>query len=109
MPDDEGHPDRDEMVLRDVLGALADPLRYTVVQRLLAEPPGTERACSSFGFDVAKSTLSHHFRVLREAGVVRQVDRGNSRKAQLRREDLEDRFPGLLDLVRADALPGGPA
>jgi DNA-binding transcriptional ArsR family regulator len=100
MPDTDGHPSREEMNLRSVLNALSDPLRYQVITAFLWEPEGTERNCSSFDFKVAKSTLSHHFRIMREAGLIRQVDRGNSRKAHLRHEDLEARFPGLLDLLR---------
>ncbi|WP_028478288.1 helix-turn-helix transcriptional regulator [Nocardia sp. CNY236] len=103
MPDEQGHPALDEMELRTVLGALADPLRYGIVAALLREPAGVARTCASFGLPVSKSTTTHHFRVLRESGLVRQVDRGNSRAAMLRRDDLEQRFPGLLDLVRANS------
>ncbi|ASU82946.1 ArsR family transcriptional regulator [Nocardiopsis gilva YIM 90087] len=99
MPDAEGHPVRTEIHLMTVLSALADPVRYRVVTELLREPVGTERHCSSFGLSVSKSTRAHHFRILREAGLIRQVDRGNSRKAQLRWDDIESRFPGLLALI----------
>jgi DNA-binding transcriptional ArsR family regulator len=51
----------------------------------------------------AISTLTHHFRILRESGLIRQNDYGNSRKVRLRRAELESRFPGLLDLVHAQA------
>ncbi|GAB7188137.1 helix-turn-helix domain-containing protein [Kitasatospora sp. Ki12] len=102
MPDPEGHPSAEEMDLRTVLNALADPLRYGVVSALLQEAEGAARTCASFNLPVSKSTITHHFRVLREAGLVRQVDRGNSRAATLRREDLDKRFPGLLDLIRAN-------
>ncbi|MFH8404711.1 ArsR/SmtB family transcription factor [Streptomyces sp. NPDC018019] len=105
MPDAEGHPAPSEMTLRTVLAALADPLRYDVVRALAHEPGGAARTCASFGFPVSKSTLSHHFRVLRESGLIRQVDRGNSRAATLRRDEVEARFPGLLGLVRDN--PGG--
>ncbi len=108
MPDEEGHPTRSEMDLLTVLNALSDPLRYEVIQTFLTLPEGTERTCLSFGFPVSKSTLSHHFRILRESGLVQQVNRGNSRKAHLRREDLEARFPGLLELL-ADNPPAPPA
>ncbi|MER5946866.1 ArsR family transcriptional regulator [Streptomyces sp. NPDC001904] len=100
MPDSEGHPDVDEMDFRTVLQALADSLRYEVISTLVREPLGTERHCTSFGLPVSKSTRSHHFRILREAGLIRQVDRGNSRMAQLRTADLQARFPGLVDLIR---------
>jgi DNA-binding transcriptional ArsR family regulator len=103
LPDQDGHPSREEMQLGDVIAALADPLRRKVVAALAVEPEGTERHCTSFGLPVAKATLTHHFKVLREAGLIRQVDRGNSRMAQLRFADMEARFPGLLGLVRAEA------
>ncbi|MEV7170149.1 helix-turn-helix transcriptional regulator [Streptomyces sp. NPDC093224] len=101
MPDEDGHPSVEEMSLLTVLSALSDPLRYSVVSALVREPEGTARTCASFNLPVSKSTITHHFRILREAGLVRQVDRGNSRAATLRREDLDERFPGLLDLIRA--------
>ncbi|MVZ99938.1 helix-turn-helix domain-containing protein [Actinomadura sp. LD22] len=90
------HPDVDRMDLLDVLHALADPTRMTIVLTLHAQP---ERPCGTFPVDVAPSTLSHHFRVLREAGVIRQRDDGNRRWTTLRHEDLEHRFPGLLETV----------
>ncbi|WP_175407381.1 helix-turn-helix transcriptional regulator [Streptomyces sp. TRM64462] len=109
MPDAEGHPSLDEMHLRSVMNALSDPLRYEVVSVLAHASEGVERHCSSFGLPVSKSTRSHHFRVLREAGLIRQVDRGNSRMAQLRTADLDTRFPGLLDLIRKNPPEPRPA
>lgn len=58
----------------------------TIVQTLRADP---ERACGTFPVDVAASTLTHHFRVLREAGVIRQREEGNRRWTTLRGDDLE--------------------
>ncbi|WP_320777598.1 ArsR/SmtB family transcription factor [Streptomyces sp. CRN 30] len=103
MPDLEGHPSPEEMALGAVFAALADPNRRRVVRELCRAPEAVERTCASFGLDVTKSTLTHHFRVLREAGLVRQVDYGNSRKVSLRRAELEHRFPGLLALVARDS------
>jgi DNA-binding transcriptional ArsR family regulator len=60
--------------------------------------PG-ERPCGTFGLPVAKSTASHHFRVLREAGVINQRAAGRERLTELRSGDLEARFPGLLQSV----------
>lgn len=100
--DQEGHPKEDEIVLGTVLSALADPLRRRVIMELAQSPAGTERTCASFGLPVSKATLTHHFRVLREAGLIRQIDRGNSRAAALRREEIDKRLPGLLDLVVAE-------
>ncbi|AOF93032.1 bacterial regulatory, arsR family protein (plasmid) [Sinorhizobium sp. RAC02] len=106
--DKEGHPDEDEITLGAVLSALADPLRRRVVMELAQAPTGTDRTCVSFGLPVSKATLTHHFRVLREAGLIRQVDRGNSRAATLRRDEIDRRLPGLLDLVQAEG-DGEPA
>ena len=102
MADAEGHPALEEMELGTVLWALADPLRRRVVADLIRAPQCGERTCVSFNLPVSKASLTHHFRVLREAGLIRQVDRGNSRAATLRSEDLERRFPGLLALIAAD-------
>ena len=91
------YPERDELQLVDVLQALGDPVRLQIV-RILDQADGAI-ACNEMGLPVAKSTGSHHLKVLREAGVVRaQVD-GTRRYYTLRREDLEGRFPGLLDSV----------
>ncbi|WP_324194865.1 ArsR/SmtB family transcription factor [Nocardia terpenica] len=105
MPDDHGHPTEEEMDFGAILSALADPLRRAVVVALAVAPEGTERHCSSFGLPVAASTRTHHFRILREAGLVRQVDRGNARLTRLRRAELDRRFPGLLRLVVDNAPP----
>jgi len=93
------HPIRSDLELPAVLHALSDPQRLRIV-RLLAEH-GEARACGSFGLDVTKSTLTHHFRVLREAGVISQQAAGTAKLNSLRREDLDARFPGLLDAVLA--------
>lgn len=92
------HPPASEMDLLDVLHALADPTRITIVRTLRADP---ERACGTFDVDVAPSTLTHHFRVLREAGVIHQREDGNRRWTTLRRADLDERFPGLIDQILA--------
>ncbi|MFD9685372.1 ArsR/SmtB family transcription factor [Kitasatospora sp. NPDC059146] len=92
------HPAVEEIDLYDVLHALSDPTRMTIVRVLRAEP---ERACGTFPVDVAPSTLSHHFKVLRESGVISQREEANRRFSALRTVDLERRFPGLLDTVLA--------
>jgi DNA-binding transcriptional ArsR family regulator len=90
-------PDRGELRLVDVLQALADPVRLQLV-RLLDESDGAV-ACGQIPLPVGKATASHHLKVLREAGVVRAREEGTRRYYSLRRDDLEDRFPGLLDSV----------
>ncbi|MDA8361715.1 MAG: helix-turn-helix domain-containing protein [Gammaproteobacteria bacterium] len=90
------HPPRKSLMLTGVLYALSDPVRLSIVKHL-AEDGG--RACGTFCLPVAKSTASHHFRVLREAGVIQMRPEGTQYITSLRREDLDSRFPGLLDSV----------
>jgi DNA-binding transcriptional ArsR family regulator len=84
-----------------VLHALSDPQRLAIAAALAAD--AAPRRCGSFGLAVTKSTLTHHFRVLREAGVIRQEEDGTARLNSLRRDDLDARFPGLLDAILAAA------
>jgi hypothetical protein len=58
-----------------------------------------DQACKDFDLPIVKSTCAHHFRVLRESGVIRQRVVGNTRINSLRREELDARFPGLIDAV----------
>ena len=90
------HPRVDEVTLPDVLHALSDPVRLKIV-RALAECQ--EQSCSAVEASVSKSTLSHHFKVLREAGLTHTRVNGTHRYVSLRRDELEDRFPGLLRSV----------
>lgn len=101
------HPTRDELQIADVLHALSDPQRLSIVRSLAecSEP----RRCGSFDLAVTKSTLTHHFRVLRESGVIDQHEEGTARLNILRRDDLDERFPGLLDAVLAAAPVTSPA
>lgn len=82
--------------LATILHALSDPVRLRIVSQLA---DGSERTCGSLEVPVAKSTCSHHFRVLREAGVVAQRVEGKCRFNRLRSDQLDERFPGLLDAV----------
>lgn len=99
MPDILPQPPRDEIDLSVVFSTLSDPLRRTVIAILATLPDCTERNCASFGFPVAKASLTHHFKILREAGLISQIDYGNRRASSLRRDDIEARFPGLLSLL----------
>ena len=91
------HPRRDELELAAVLHALSDPIRLRIVAALAGGHE--ERTCGSFDLPVTKSTCTHHFRVLREAGLIQQRAEGNRRVNTLRREDLDARFPGVLDSI----------
>lgn len=90
------HPDVGSVEVDEVLRALADPTRRQIVRLLLAEG---DRPCGTFGLSVAASTLSHHFRTLRNAGILRQYDDGRQRMNTLRLDELESRFPGLVRTV----------
>ncbi|MFD3545405.1 ArsR/SmtB family transcription factor [Streptomyces sp. NPDC058655] len=91
------HPEPGEIRLEGVLHALSDPLRLSITRDLAAS--AAELACSHFDLPVTKSTTTHHFRVLRESGVVRQTYRGTTKLNALRRRELDALFPGLLDSV----------
>ena len=95
--DEIAHPLRAELELGTVLHALSDPVRLKIVAALAAS--GGEPTCGSFDVPVTKSTCTHHFKVLREAGVIHQRQAGTARLNTLRRDDLNARFPGLLDTI----------
>jgi len=90
------HPECEQIELGAVLHALSDPMRLRIVAALAQ---GEERSCKSIDLPVVKSTCTHHFRVLREAGVIGQRQEGTARLNSLRRAELDGRFPGLLDAV----------
>ncbi|MFN8215758.1 MAG: helix-turn-helix transcriptional regulator [Solirubrobacterales bacterium] len=96
-PPQPPYPRADEIELTAVLHAFSDPQRLRIVRELAASPEPL--ACGSFALDVGKSTRTHHFRVLREAGVIEQQRDGTRKLSVLRRDDLDRRFPGLLDAV----------
>ncbi|GIH75093.1 transcriptional regulator [Planobispora longispora] len=98
------HPEREEIRLEAVLHALSDPMRLQVVRFLAELGEGEGAACSAIELAISKSTTTHHFRVLREAGVISQVYQGTAKMNALRRGDLDALFPGLLESVlSADA------
>ncbi|NET31633.1 MAG: helix-turn-helix transcriptional regulator [Cyanothece sp. SIO1E1] len=90
------HPDRKDISLPGVLYALGDPIRLEIVKCLAAQG---ELPCAALDIPIAKSTLSHHFKLLRESGVLYCRKQGTQHLNSLRREDLDARFPGLLDVV----------
>ena len=90
------HPGEVDLDLSAVLHALSDPIRRSIVERLAREG---EVPCGGFGLTVTKSTRTYHFRVLREAGLIHQREEGNRKLNTLRREEVDARFPGLLEAV----------
>ncbi|MDR6974152.1 DNA-binding transcriptional ArsR family regulator [Streptomyces sp. 3330] len=83
------------------LSAVSDPVRIKLIRDLAGSADWT-RSCGSFDVPVGKAALSHHFSVLRGAGLVEQRDEGPKRVNRLRREEFEERFPGLLALLLRD-------
>lgn len=101
------HPHRHELDLPAVLHALSDPMRLQIVAALASD--GGERTCNSFNLPIVKSTCTHHFKVLREAGLIHQRVVGTRRVSSLRRADLDARFPGLLDAVLQGSVESSAA
>jgi DNA-binding transcriptional ArsR family regulator len=91
--------------LERVLHALSDPVRLRIVAALA---DGDELSCGSFDVPVTKSTCTHHFRVLREAGIISQRQVGTTRLNELRRAELDSSFPGLLDTILHAAAADRP-
>jgi DNA-binding transcriptional ArsR family regulator len=89
-------PDVSDLDLTTILQALGDPVRLAIVRGLAHSG---EQVCGSLELGISKSTRSHHFKTLREAGITRTRVEGTHRHVSLRRDDLDARFPGLLDAV----------
>ena len=98
MPIDE--PELQAVSLAAVMAALSDPVRVAIVRELASRGEAT---CGAFEVGVSKATRSHHFKVLREAGLTRTRAEGTHRFVALRREEVEARFPGLLIAVLSAA------
>jgi DNA-binding transcriptional ArsR family regulator len=92
------HPDRDAITLEGVLFALSDSERLAIARELRTGPLDAVN-CVPWDPSMPKSTKSHLMKVLREAGVIRSVPNGRNRTLSLRRDDLDARFPGLLDAI----------
>jgi DNA-binding transcriptional ArsR family regulator len=85
-----------------VFKALSNPLRRHVVTTLLQTPGGQVASCAALNVTVSRSTLTQHMRVLHETGLVETVDHGNRVFVRLRSSEIDQRFPGLLDLMRRE-------
>ncbi|HBY7767536.1 TPA: helix-turn-helix transcriptional regulator [Klebsiella aerogenes] len=91
------HPEREQIRLEKVLFALGNPLRLEIIRTLSDD---SEQSCNALRKeDIAKSTMTHHWRVLRDSGVIWQRPQGRENLISLRRDDLDARFPGLLDTL----------
>ncbi len=93
-------PKAEDFDLATVLHALGDPVRLELLRRLAADG---QTSCLPDGITVPRSTLSNHWRIMREAGITSTRVNGKNRLMILRRSELESRFPQLLG-----AILGGP-
>jgi DNA-binding transcriptional ArsR family regulator len=90
------HPDPEDLILERVLYALSDPVRLEIVRCLAGVPEAT---CGELDGGRPKSSMSHHFRVLRDAGLVQTRNVGTTHMNSLRAETIDSRFPGLLGAI----------
>ncbi|RMO85786.1 Regulatory protein ArsR [Pseudomonas syringae pv. tagetis] len=92
------HPEPEDLTLERLLYALSDPVRMGIVRCLAGV---TEATCGELDGGRPKSSMSHHFRVLRDAGLVQTRNIGTTHMNSLRTQVLESRFPGLLGSILA--------
>lgn len=90
------HPSPQDLTLERLLYALSDPVRLDIVRCLASV---TEASCGELDGGRPKSSMSHHFRVLRDAGLVHTRNIGTTHMNSLRSDMLEERFPGLLTAI----------
>ncbi len=91
-------PDLSEVSLESVMQALSDPCRISILRTLLAAK-GKELACNEFDLKISKATCSHHFDVLRSAGLIVTRTDGTRCLSSIRKKEINERFPGLLKLI----------
>jgi DNA-binding transcriptional ArsR family regulator len=97
------HPSKDDITLPGLLGALSDPMRLNIMKILLSEQGCKSCSEATPCPDMAKSTLSHHFRILREAGLIRTTKQGVENRNTVRLDDINERFPGVLEAILKNA------
>ncbi|EOO23259.1 ArsR family transcriptional regulator [Bacillus cereus BAG1X2-3] len=96
------HPETNDIRLTTVLDALSDQIRIQIVREIAKRG---EQSCGNVNIPIPKSTLSHHYKVLRESGITYTRVEGTQRFNSLRTDDLNKRFPGLLDAILQAAEP----
>jgi DNA-binding transcriptional ArsR family regulator len=96
---DPSAPDLESIDVLTVLRALADPVRLQIVRQLAGCPSPDGVKCHQIELPVTKSTASHHLKTLTNAGITAEREAGTSKFISLRREELDRRFPGLIDSV----------
>ena len=102
-PPNRGAPDLAGVDVLTVLQALSDPVRLAIVRQLAGCPGDAGLMCGQIALPVSKSTASHHLKTLHNAGITEERAQGVCKYVKLRRAELEERFPGLLDSVLSAA------
>jgi DNA-binding transcriptional ArsR family regulator len=90
------HPNIEQLCLSTILNALGDPIRLKIMRSLSGQ---CETTCACCNIDLPKSALSHHFKVLRESGLIHVRIEGKQRYLSIRYEELDKRYPGLLNTI----------
>ena len=88
-----------DLELISVLQALSDPVRLEIVRQLAGCSAEAALSCGQIELEVSKSTASHHLKTLRSAGITAEREEGTRKFTWLRKSEMEERFPGLLDSV----------
>lgn len=97
------HPTMNQVSITDIMYALSDPGRIEMVRRLYA---GSDLTCGELDLDRPKSSMSHHFKILRESGLIETKVQGKQHLNTLRKAEIEQKFPGLLESVIRAAAQG---
>jgi DNA-binding transcriptional ArsR family regulator len=92
------HPAKEDITLFGILYALSEPLRFSIIEQLSS---GEELTCGNFKLPSSKgkSTMTHHFKVLRDSGLILTRVDGREHFTSLRRHDINERFPHLLETL----------
>jgi DNA-binding transcriptional ArsR family regulator len=107
--DDDHAPELAAIDVLTVLQALSDPVRLAIVRKLASCGDANGLMCGHLDMRVSKSTGSHHLKTLHRSGITAERQQGVCKYIRLRRDELDERFPGLLDSVLAAGSPGEPA
>ena len=98
-PSSDDLPDLASIEVLTVMQALSDPVRLDMVRQLAGCPESDGLTCGQIEVPVSKSTTTHHLKVLFSAGIISEREEGNRKYVRLRRDELEERFPGLISLI----------
>lgn len=93
------HPSKEDITLAGLMNAFADPIRLCIFKSLMKKDGCMSCSEAASSKDIPKSTLSHHFRVMREAGLIRTTKQGVEHRNVIRRDEIEEKFPNLLKTI----------